>query len=209
MTTKSFETHVRNTSAGDVNYEEGIIGMCSESGEVLDILKKYNFQGHEIDRAHLIEEIGDVLWYLTETALAIDCTLEDIMDANVKKIKKRYPDGFSVEKSVNREAMIRPNYCNGCANIDATGRCLVSGKFAIEGCPEMKDCISAPTGNTDINKTWAELLTDDIVPIACKSCGTSNSFMPDKGSCRLKGYCAKYSYIDNNCSDFRSKSTNE
>ena len=81
----------------------GIMGLCGESGEAIDIVKKWLAQGHELDKEKLAKELGDICWYLAETATALDLSLEDIMTANIQKLKKRYPEGFSVEKSINRE----------------------------------------------------------------------------------------------------------
>jgi NTP pyrophosphatase (non-canonical NTP hydrolase) len=81
----------------------GAMGLCGESGEVIDILKKHIFHGHELDREHLIEELGDVAWYLNEAAYALDSSLEEIFDRNIAKLKKRYPQGFDKERSINRE----------------------------------------------------------------------------------------------------------
>ena len=82
--------------------ENGLMGMCGESGEAIDILKKYMFQGHELDKEHLAKEIGDVLWYAAVSAHALGYSLEDIMQMNIDKLKARYPDGFKVENSVHR-----------------------------------------------------------------------------------------------------------
>lgn len=80
----------------------GVMGLCGESGEAIDIVKKWLAQGHELDREKLAKELGDIAWYLAETAAAIDLPLEDVFQANIDKLKKRYPEGFSAEKSVNR-----------------------------------------------------------------------------------------------------------
>lgn len=82
----------------------GALGLCGESGEVADIIKKYAMQGHELDREHIAEELGDVCWYIAETAAAIGYTLDEILMLNVNKLRRRYPDeGFSAERSINRE----------------------------------------------------------------------------------------------------------
>ena len=81
----------------------GVMGLCGESGEVIDLVKKHLAQGHELDTEKMAKELGDVAWYLAETATAIGYPLEDIFQMNIDKLKKRYPEGFSIEKSVNRE----------------------------------------------------------------------------------------------------------
>ena len=76
-----------------------VMGLCGESGEAIDIVKKWMAHGHELDREHLAKELGDIAWYLAEAATALDMDLEDIFKANIEKLKKRYPEGFSSEKS--------------------------------------------------------------------------------------------------------------
>lgn len=81
----------------------GVMGLCGESGECVDMVKKYLFQGHELNREELAKELGDVAWYLAVTAHAIGYPLDTVLEMNVEKLKNRYPDGFDPEKSVHRE----------------------------------------------------------------------------------------------------------
>ena len=81
----------------------GVMGLCGESGEAIDIVKKWLAQGHELDKQRLAKELGDIAWYLAETAYALEIPLEEILQANIDKLKKRYPEGFSAARSVNRE----------------------------------------------------------------------------------------------------------
>ena len=80
----------------------GVMGLCGESGEAIDIVKKHLFQGHELDRQALSKELGDIAWYLAETAYALDIPLDAILKANIAKLKERYPEGFDASRSVNR-----------------------------------------------------------------------------------------------------------
>ena len=81
----------------------GVMGLCREAGEVIDIVKKHLAQGHELNRQALIKELGDVAWYLAETATALDIELEEVFERNIEKLKYRFPEGFSTERSINRE----------------------------------------------------------------------------------------------------------
>lgn len=81
----------------------GVMGLCGESGEVIDIVKKHLAQGHELDKEKIIKELGDVAWYMAEIATVLDVELEEVLVQNIEKLKKRYPEGFSTEKSLNRE----------------------------------------------------------------------------------------------------------
>ena len=80
----------------------GVMGLCGESGEAIDIVKKWLAQGHELDKEKLAKELGDICWYLAETATALDLSLEEIMSANIEKLKRRYPEGFDSNRSIHR-----------------------------------------------------------------------------------------------------------
>lgn len=80
----------------------GVMGLCGEAGEAIDLVKKHLAQGHPLDRDALINELGDVAWYLAETARALDCDLETVLRRNIEKLEKRYPAGFAAEKSLRR-----------------------------------------------------------------------------------------------------------
>ena len=77
-------------------------GLCGESGEAIDIVKKWLAQGHELDKEHLAKELGDIAWYLAEAATALDLPLDQILQANLDKLKKRYPEGFDAQRSLAR-----------------------------------------------------------------------------------------------------------
>lgn len=79
-----------------------VMGLCGESGEAIDIVKKWMAHGHELDRAHLIKELGDIAWYLAEAATALDASLEEVLQANIEKLKKRFPEGFDESRSKER-----------------------------------------------------------------------------------------------------------
>lgn len=81
----------------------GVMGLCGEAGEAIDIVKKHLAQGHDLNREALIKELGDVAWYLAETAYALDIPLEEVMQRNIDKLKARYPQGFETVRSIERE----------------------------------------------------------------------------------------------------------
>ena len=76
-----------------------VMGLCGESGEAIDIVKKWLAQGHELDKEHLAKELGDVAWYLAEAATALDMDLSDILQQNLDKLAARYPEGFDAQRS--------------------------------------------------------------------------------------------------------------
>tara|TARA_R100000234_G_scaffold118623_1_gene99481 strand:- start:5189 stop:5593 length:405 start_codon:yes stop_codon:yes gene_type:complete len=85
----------------------GAVGVCSEGGEFLEIVKKMIFQGKPWDEAnihHLKIELGDIMWYVAQCCMALDVPLEEITDMNIDKLSKRYPNGmFQEYYSENRK----------------------------------------------------------------------------------------------------------
>ena len=79
------------------------LGLCGESGEVADLVKKHRFQGHDLDLDHVAKELGDISWYLAVGAYAIGLDLESIFRMNKEKLEARYPNGFSVDLSLHRD----------------------------------------------------------------------------------------------------------
>ena len=83
------------------------VGLAAESGEFLEIVKKMVFQGtpwNDANRAQLIIELGDIMWYVAQATQALGVSFEDVIATNVKKLEKRYPGGsFEIYKSENRE----------------------------------------------------------------------------------------------------------
>lgn len=107
MTINEYQSAAMRTSNKNITQDEhilnGALGLTGESGEVADIVKKHLMQGHPLDINHIAKELGDICWYIAETATAIGYDLETIMQMNVDKLKKRYPQGFSAERSQHRE----------------------------------------------------------------------------------------------------------
>lgn len=90
-------------TANIVNIVNAALGLCGEAGEVADLVKKWQYQGHNLDKKKVIEELGDVCWYVAVASEALGIDLEEVMRRNVEKLKARYPSGFDVNNSINRE----------------------------------------------------------------------------------------------------------
>lgn len=101
MNFKEYQEQSARTDGG--NLTAHFLGLCGESGEVVELFKKHIAHGHELDTAKLAKELGDVLWYISAIATGLDLSLDDIAQANIDKLKVRYPDRFSVERSINRD----------------------------------------------------------------------------------------------------------
>jgi NTP pyrophosphatase (non-canonical NTP hydrolase) len=79
------------------------LGLGGEAGEVLDLTKKWLYHQHPYDPSKFLDELGDVMWYVSQCAASHGLLLSDIMQHNLDKLKKRYPEGFTSEKSINRK----------------------------------------------------------------------------------------------------------
>ena len=83
------------------------VGISAESGEFMEIVKKIIFQGKPCDKdnlEHLKIELGDIMWYVAQACMALEVDMDDVLDTNIKKLEKRYPDGhFSEFYSENRK----------------------------------------------------------------------------------------------------------
>ena len=105
MRVNDYQTAALRTVNNDVKdklLENGVLGLCGESGECADLLKKSLFQGHELHKEHLAKELGDVAWYLAVTSHALGYALEEVLWMNIEKLKKRYPEGFNTDNSLHR-----------------------------------------------------------------------------------------------------------
>lgn len=88
---------------GDRRLIISALGLAGEAGEFANFVKKMTAHGHDISKDTFIDELGDILWYVAEAASSLELDLSEIADNNVKKLRKRYPEGFSEERSINRE----------------------------------------------------------------------------------------------------------
>lgn len=132
MEVKEYQELVKRTARlGEVAPIESMknfsMGLCSEAGELIGMLKQHFYQGHDFNEANFVEEIGDCLWYLANLCNLTEYTLEDCMTGNINKLQKRYPDGFTPQDSIARVDVVevatkRPydgcdyleNPCNSC-----------------------------------------------------------------------------------------------
>ena len=96
--------HTSSTAAASelCKLEHGIIGISTEAGELLDIVKKNKFYDKPVDWVNVKEEIGDILWYCAEICAIHKWTFEEIMEQNIRKLKARYPDRFTNANALNR-----------------------------------------------------------------------------------------------------------
>lgn len=77
----------------------GVLGLTGEAGEVSELIKKGIFHEKGIDKEYLEKELGDVMWYIALICHACGFNLDEIMQINIDKLKKRYPDGFDISRT--------------------------------------------------------------------------------------------------------------
>lgn len=82
------------------------LGLSGEVGELNDMIKKWIFHGHDLDLEEVGKEIGDILWYIALVCNAFNFDLDKVANANIEKLRKRYPEGFSEKASINRKEYI-------------------------------------------------------------------------------------------------------
>lgn len=106
MTFDEYQELAQRTSSDEMTISAGlsmaIMGIAGESGEVADLVKKYLFHKHPLDREKIVEEAGDLMWYIAELCAVMDVSMDEVATKNIEKLKRRYPNGFDPERSLHR-----------------------------------------------------------------------------------------------------------
>lgn len=106
MDFETFRTDVLRTVRSETSERDrlliGALGISGEAGEVAEALKKMLFHDHPLDVEHLADELGDVMWYVVLLCDTLGLTLDEVLVGNVEKRRKRYPEGFTPERSIHR-----------------------------------------------------------------------------------------------------------
>ena len=94
----------------NIDLNHAAMGVSTEAGEILDIIKKHIYYGKDIDTKNLIEELGDIIYYIQLLINTLNIkngntriTLDSVIWDNIKKLTKRYPNGFSESAALNRD----------------------------------------------------------------------------------------------------------
>lgn len=124
MNSKDYQRAVTRTMGDHLSREEALanwsMGLAGEAGEAVDLLKKHLFHGHDLDLSEAAKEIGDVLWYVTALCETLGLDLGTVMWRNVEKLRARYPEGFSKERSRHREIPSEARWVDALGNpVDA------------------------------------------------------------------------------------------
>lgn len=111
LTPNDYQALAARTVNTDLNKQqllgEAALGLTGEAGEFANYVKKHLYQGHPMQSEELFEELADICWYIALAATVLGVNLEDVMQANIDKLKVRYPQGFSSVDSLNRVDTIK------------------------------------------------------------------------------------------------------
>jgi NTP pyrophosphatase (non-canonical NTP hydrolase) len=107
MTLEEYEQLAARTLNPSLTRDQRLLdaaaGLAEEAGEVLGLVRKHLFMGHALDAARVTTELGDALWCLTTVAGTLGVSWEDVASGNIAKLRRRYPNGYSQERSVDRK----------------------------------------------------------------------------------------------------------
>lgn len=107
MDFNEYQRQARRTTNCKLSAKESLsnfgLGLAGEAGETIEQIKKYVYHGHELDRDKIKNELGDILWYLSNIADTLCITLGTVAMFNIEKLQRRYPEGFDPKRSQDRE----------------------------------------------------------------------------------------------------------
>lgn len=106
MTFREYQQLARRTQNGSItNFARrlhALHGLASEVGEIHALYQKV-YQGHYLDTDKVVDELGDLMWFVSEMADVLGVSLDAVAEHNIDKLRRRYPEGFSEERSLHRE----------------------------------------------------------------------------------------------------------
>ena len=106
MNVNEYQQEAKRTSPPTIDGMDALlfsmVGLNGEAGEAIDIIKKVKWHGHEFDREKFILELGDCSWYIARACTALGIDFSEVLEKNIAKLKRRYPEGFSTQASIAR-----------------------------------------------------------------------------------------------------------
>ena len=103
MDSKEYQKGVERTRNKYCSAEDEVksycLGMSSEVGKLIGHMKNV---WKRLDDVNIVEGMGDIFWYITAIASTLEIDIDEVLNYNLIKLEKRYPDGFDPFKSINR-----------------------------------------------------------------------------------------------------------
>jgi NTP pyrophosphatase (non-canonical NTP hydrolase) len=100
---KDFQSLISRVDVRSMRLLHGAMGLDTESGEIMDSMKRHIIYGSDLNVVNIREELGDIMWYVALICDELGLTIEQICEDNIAKLRKRYPDKFSRELAENRD----------------------------------------------------------------------------------------------------------
>lgn len=97
------ELAARTASADADHLQHYVLGVCTEAGELAHEAKAHLAYGKDLDRTSVIEELGDLCWYMANLMRVMDTSWEEVFTRNVDKLRRRYPEGFEKRRALERD----------------------------------------------------------------------------------------------------------
>lgn len=111
-----YQRQALQTAAGSAtpDLDHAVLGIAGEAGEIVDALKKHRVYGQPLNTQNVVEELGDLAWYIALACRALDVSFDDCLKANLRKLAKRYPDGkWDAEHCATRDHEAEAAALNG------------------------------------------------------------------------------------------------
>lgn len=124
--------HKHRMDGGASYFTHGAMGIVKEGGELLDLLEKWIFFGHNFDKVKFEEELGDVLYYCAMTANALNVDMGVVMERNIAKLYKRYPEEFDAELAKHRHTTAEHPTPTASHSLVQCVHCLGRGQVTCE-----------------------------------------------------------------------------
>ena len=107
---------IKDSGSLKLNLAHMAMGVSGEAGEILDDVKKHFAYDKAIDRGHILEEVGDVVFYLNGLIRLLDATWGEVLEMNVAKLSVRYPKGtFDADNAINRDTNAEQEAMSGAS----------------------------------------------------------------------------------------------
>jgi NTP pyrophosphatase (non-canonical NTP hydrolase) len=100
---KDFQALINRVDVRSIRLLHGAMGLDTESGEIMDSMKRHIIYGSDLNVVNIREELGDIMWYVALICDELEITIEQICQDNIDKLRKRYPDKFTKELAENRD----------------------------------------------------------------------------------------------------------